>query len=219
MFLILWTILDQSWTISDESGRKSHFWLLRVMPDQLFLKSSMSYGSWDHSDTRKRLGDESSSLDLRAEKCDLTIVFAVESHFFPNQACLKGFSLSLIRNSLLSPGRAVPPSPGNLGAVPPSPGSLFPWEPDALWTWPFWKKCFGHLGSLLQNCFSDFGSMPWAARNAETWTLTIERVVDIPFDIGFDIAFGIDVSFDMIILVLTCIEMTMLMLMLRVRLI
>ena len=28
----------------------------------------------------KRLGDESFSLDLRAETCDLTSVFAVESH-------------------------------------------------------------------------------------------------------------------------------------------
>ena len=51
------------------------------MLDQLFLKNSISYGSWNHSDTRKRLGDESSSLDLRAEKCDLTSVFAVGSHF------------------------------------------------------------------------------------------------------------------------------------------
>ena len=57
------------------------FWFLRVMLDQLFLKNSISYGSWDHSDTRKRLGDESSSLDLRTEKCDLTSVFVVESHF------------------------------------------------------------------------------------------------------------------------------------------
>ena len=48
---------------------------------QLFLKNSIPYGSWNNSDTRKRLGDESSSLDLRAEKCDLTNVFAVDSHF------------------------------------------------------------------------------------------------------------------------------------------
>ena len=51
------------------------------MLDQLFLKNSISYGSWDHSDTSKRLVNGSSSLDLRAEKCDLTYVFAVEAHF------------------------------------------------------------------------------------------------------------------------------------------
>ena len=51
------------------------------MLDQLFLKNLISYGSWNHSDTRKGLGDESSSLGLRGEKCDLTTAFAVESHF------------------------------------------------------------------------------------------------------------------------------------------
>ena len=49
--------------------------------NQLFLKNSISYGSQNHSDTRKILGDGSSSLDLGAEKCDWTCVFAVDSHF------------------------------------------------------------------------------------------------------------------------------------------
>ena len=31
--------------------------------------------------------------------------------FFPNQACLKGFLLFLIRNAFMYPGRAVPPPP------------------------------------------------------------------------------------------------------------
>ena len=56
------------------------FGCLRVMRDQLFSKSSILYGYWDHSDTRKRLLNGSSSVDLRAEQCDFTAVFAVESH-------------------------------------------------------------------------------------------------------------------------------------------
>ena len=58
-------------------------------------KNSISYGSWNHSDTRKRLGDESSSLDLRAEKCDLTSVFALESHF------LLKYDLAMLRHILV----------------------------------------------------------------------------------------------------------------------
>ena len=54
---------------------KITFGFLSVMLDQLFSKNSISYGPWDHSDTKKRLGDESSSLDPRAAKCDLTGVF------------------------------------------------------------------------------------------------------------------------------------------------
>ena len=63
---------------------KVTFWLFRVMSDQLLLKNLILYGYWDHSDRRKILVNGSSSLDLRGEKCDLTAVSAVESHFCEN---------------------------------------------------------------------------------------------------------------------------------------
>ena len=55
-----------------------------VMLHQLFLKNSISYGSSGHPDTSKRLVTESSSLHLRAEKWDLSRVFAIKSHFLLN---------------------------------------------------------------------------------------------------------------------------------------
>ena len=63
------------------------------MLDQLFSKNSILYGYWDHSDTRKRLVNGSSSLDLRAEKCDLTAVVAVESHF------LRTYDFAILRHT------------------------------------------------------------------------------------------------------------------------
>ena len=63
------------------------------MSDQLFLKNSILYGYWDHSDTRKRLVNGSSSLDLGAEKCDSTAVVAVEPHF------LRKYDFAILRHT------------------------------------------------------------------------------------------------------------------------
>ena len=45
---------------------------------------------------------------------------------FPNQACLKGFLLSLIRNAFRLCGPAVPPKPAGRFPQPLDPGSPSP---------------------------------------------------------------------------------------------
>ena len=75
--------MDDSGPILDHFKRvwtKNAFFIFEGGVRPTLLTKSMSYGSWNHSDTRKRLGDESSSLDLRADKCDLSNDFAVECH-------------------------------------------------------------------------------------------------------------------------------------------
>ena len=59
-------------------------WFSRLMPDQLFLENSISYACGGHSETGNRLTNGYSSLDPRADKCDLTFVFVFESHFLLN---------------------------------------------------------------------------------------------------------------------------------------
>ena len=47
--------------------------------------------------------------------------------FFPNQACLKGFLLSLTRNAFSLLGRAIPPGPGSRFPRDGADGSPSPW--------------------------------------------------------------------------------------------
>ena len=67
------------------------FWFVKVMLDHCSVKNSISYGSWGHSDTGKRLVNGLSSLDLRGNKCHLGKYGWV---FFPN--LLKKGSVSQI---------------------------------------------------------------------------------------------------------------------------
>ena len=64
---------------------------------------------------------------------------------FPNQACLKGFLLSLIRNAFRSPGRAVPP---HGQPVPPAPGAPVPPVPGLQFPSKCCPNCFCGLKSF-----------------------------------------------------------------------
>jgi hypothetical protein len=48
--------------------------------------------------------------DLPTRGIHFRKIIFVRYVFFPNQACLKGFLLSLIRNAFMWGGRAVPPT-------------------------------------------------------------------------------------------------------------
>ena len=82
ILLLYFKVLDLSGAILDLFRSSEmvyvghyHFRSLRLMPDHLFLKNSISHGSSGCSDTSQRLVNGSSSLELRNTKCHSTIVF------------------------------------------------------------------------------------------------------------------------------------------------
>ena len=75
----------------------------------------------------------------------VTGIFCQKHVFFPNQACLKGFLLSLIRNAFMWCGRAVPPS---RQPVPPALGRWFPQSLDPSSPQSVAKIAFGSLKPL-----------------------------------------------------------------------
>jgi hypothetical protein len=72
------------------------------MFDHHFLKNSISCGSWGPSDTGKMHVNGSSSLDLGANKCDLTDVFLAKSKLFLNSYFIVSRLRDVISPSLKS---------------------------------------------------------------------------------------------------------------------
>ena len=100
------------------------FWFVKVMLDHCSVKNSISYGSWGHSDTGKRLVNGLSSLDLRANKCHLGKYGWV---FFPQIFWKRGLFPKYLEKIPLAPPPAAPSGRG---------GRIFSniWKADAFFS-------------------------------------------------------------------------------------